>query len=391
MKANRPAPAVAVGKPGRPVQRRHRRLRTRSGLLIDGVSAVLGYLASGGDPCAPHAYVDAEGIRIGAIIVSIRQRQRMGILPVAVARHLERVPGWTWRVLDRQFEEGFAQLQAYAVRHRDSRVPEGYRAADGYHVAQFVSYLRRKHRTGGLTPAQVHRIDALPQWAWEPFVDDWNDCFAVLAAHLAHGGAVWGVPWSLTSRRGHSIRNWAYMQRRTRVVMRATHPDRHAQLSGLAGWEWECDRWGSWHVLLLAFAAKHGHARVRQHQVVGGRRLGAWVSQQRYLYARGELQSERVALLAAVPGWLWDASLLSWQSACDELAAYVDTHGHSAVPYAFTTRTKFSLGVWVSRVRALLRDGSLDPQRAALVLRAVRDEHVIVARSMSSLVRTGSA
>lgn len=375
MKANRPTTAATK-----------RRLRTRSGTVIDGIGAVLHHLARGGDPCAPKSYIDADGIRIGAIIGSIRNRQRIGKLPAAVARRLERYRGWTWRALEQHFEDGFAQLRAYALRNCDSQVPEGYRTADGYHLAVFVSHLRRKHRKDGLPPAQVRRIESLPKWSWEPLIDQWNDCFTVLAAHLARGEATLGIPLSLTSGRGHSIRAWVSMQRSNCVVMRTKHPERHARLSALAGWEWQCDRWSPWYELLLAFAAKHGHTRVRQHEVVRGRRLGTWVGNQRALYAKGELRPDRVALLAAAPGWLWGASILNWQDSCDELAAYVDTHGHSAVPYEFTTRTKFRLGSWVSRVRKLLREGSLDPQRLAMLVRAVQHEHVMVPRSLRALM-----
>ena len=363
-----------------------RRLRVAGDILIDGVTAVLRYLASGGDPCVSKSYVDADGIRIGSIIGSIRHRHRVGKLPRAVERSLEQYDGWIWDVRDQRFEEGFARLRAYVASRNDSRVPEGHQAEDGFHLAEFVSGLRRRRRKERLTPEQMRRLESLPHWSWDPFDDDWNECFTVLAAHLAAGGAAWAIPRSLTSSRGYRIHNWAAAQRRTRAVMRAKHPERHQRLSALAGWEWQRDRWRTWYELLRVFAAKHGHTRVRQHEVVQGRALGRWVSQQRFQYANGELPPKRAALLKRMPGWLWDASLLNWEHACDELAAYVDVHGHSAVPYEFVTRTKFGLGTWVSRVRKLLREGSLDPQRRKILREALRDERLVVSRSLKPLV-----
>jgi hypothetical protein len=57
---------------------------------------------------------------------------------------------------------------------------------------------------------------------------------------------------------------------------------------------------------LRAYADEHGHARVPASGVTAdGFRLGTWVCNRRS--QRGQLSADRVALLEALPGRVWDA------------------------------------------------------------------------------------
>jgi Helicase associated domain len=98
----------------------------------------------------------------------------------------------------------------------------------------------------------------------------------------------------------------------------ATQPEWICRLEAI-GFEWdgraakEAELWDQWYRMLKAFQRKHGHCRVRQRDVHGGKRLGRWVSRQRQSYKKGAsalpgdgaTHRERIRRLNEV-GFAWD-------------------------------------------------------------------------------------
>jgi hypothetical protein len=107
------------------------------------------------------------------------------------------------------------------------------------------------------------------------------------------------------------------------------------------------DRWESTYALLCAFLGRAGHARVPEVHVEGGVRLGPWVSQQRARYRRGELEADRAARLAVLPGWTWDPFADEWEAGYEHLLAFLDREGHLRVPTHHVEPDGYPLGTWV--------------------------------------------
>jgi transcriptional regulator with XRE-family HTH domain len=78
-----------------------------------------------------------------------------------------------------------------------------------------------------------------------------------------------------------------------------------------AGWQRgerrvRIERWEKSYAQLLDYVRRHSNARVPStHVSEDGERLGAWVVQQRDLFARGMLDAERSKRLEQLPGWTW--------------------------------------------------------------------------------------
>ena len=92
-----------------------------------------------------------------------------------------------------------------------------------------------------------------------------------------------------------------------------------------ASWEF---RFG----LLEQFVADNGYARVPQHYMVDGCRLGGWVSNQRTNYAKGTLEADRADRLQALRGWTWDTFASAWEEGFARLLDYVESNGHARPP-----------------------------------------------------------
>jgi superfamily II DNA or RNA helicase len=152
-------------------------------------------------------------------------------------------------------------------------------------------------------------------------------------------------PWCL----GH----WVAAQRRLgRAGVLSTY--RHERLDSVPGWSWTpaADEWDEGFDALQSFVQREGHASVPKRHVEAGVNLGTWVQHRRNEYHLGGIDPSRVALLDAVPGWVWNTKEVGWQQGFELLQRFVARTGHALVPSEHI-EDGFSLGHWVLRQRHL--------------------------------------
>ena len=86
--------------------------------------------------------------------------------------------------------------------------------------------------------------------------------------------------------------------------------------------------------------------------------LVRWAARQRALRKSGTLPADVIDALESV-SFVWDPLQAAWDARYEELEEYYATHGHCNVP----TSGAGALGGWVSRQRALYRQGTLRKDR----------------------------
>ena len=123
--------------------------------------------------------------------------------------------------------------------------------------------------------------------------------------------------------------------------------------------------WWDWYALLREYQREHGHANPPGgYQAPGGRELGNWLSRQKIDHADGVLPAERAAALEEL-GVTWSSWEASWERGLEHATAYHAAHGHLNVPHGWAGSDGFRLYPWLSKVRARLAAGTLDPGRAS--------------------------
>ena len=197
-------------------------------------------------------------------------------------------------------------------------MPFRFETGDGMRLGLWVKNARARHRTGGLAPAVVEALAALPGWTWE---------------------------------------NTATTNKT--VLSRVRNLTR-----------------------LHLFVAEHGHANVPQHYVTAnGATLGSAVKSYRRSYKFGNLDQAFIDLLEALPGWVWKGSKANRIRTADgrvevgvadqftdrvrALRLYAHANGHTMVPHKETTPTGIPLGEWAAQQRTLRRKGSLSERNIA--------------------------
>lgn len=130
--------------------------------------------------------------------------------------------------------------------------------------------------------------------------------------------------------------------------------------------------WEFWLGLLQAFVGRDGSALVPyEYATSDGHRLGAWVNTNRWLYRKGKLGRDRIAVLETLRGWSWNPLEDDFNEGLRRLRIFVARERHARVPAPYQTPDGFRLGKWVSHTRAAYDEGRLSADRVSL-LAAVR-------------------
>jgi superfamily II DNA or RNA helicase len=115
---------------------------------------------------------------------------------------------------------------------------------------------------------------------------------------------------------------------------------------------------------LQKFVKENHHSRVpRSYKTKSNFNLGNWAKHQRDDKKKGKLSTERIRLLQSMPGWTWDILGTIWLEGLDHLKEYIEMNHHSRVPASYKTKSKFNLGIFVSRHRKDYKIGRLSEER----------------------------
>jgi predicted secreted Zn-dependent protease len=260
----------------------------------EGFAQLQTFVRENGHCRVPNTYVTADGYQLGQW-VGVQRAAEESMSADRKAR-LDEL-GFVWDALATQWEQGFEQLQTFVRENGHCRVPNTYVTTDGLKLGQWVGVQRQnKDRLGADRKA---RLDELG-FAWDPFLEQWEESFAYLEAFVREHGHCRVPPTHVTAD-GYRLAGWVQTQRRQRDRMPA---DRKARLDEL-GFVWDVfdTQWEEGFAQLQTFVREHGHCRIPQkHVTADGHRLGSWVSNQRA--AEDSMSADRKARLDAL-GFVW--------------------------------------------------------------------------------------
>ena len=277
-------------------------MEPRAGQWEEGFGYLLRFAEREGHTRVPDGHVE-DGYRLGAWVN--KQRGRKGKLDADRIRRLAELPGWTWDPRTAQWEEGFGYLLRYAEREGHTRVLMGH-IEDGYRLGAWVK--KQRSRKDIRNADQIHRLEELPGWTWDPRAAQWEEGFGYLLRYAEREGHT-RVPANHLED-GYKLGRWVIKQRSRKDIRNA---DQIHRLGELPGWTWNTrtDAWEVGFGYLLRFVEREGHTAVPAKHVEDGYKLGQWVGVQRSTYGKGTLESDRIRRLGELPGWLWDAGFLA--------------------------------------------------------------------------------
>jgi len=332
--------------------------------FVRGIEELRAFVAREGHARVHYGFRTASDFRLGEWVASRRAAHGSGTLSLERVAALAAIPGWTWDPYRENFQRGLDELRAFVAREGHARVPQTHTTASGFHLGSWVSARRSEHGAGALSAERVTALEAIPGWTWDPIDENFRRGIEELRGFVAREGHA-RVPRTHVTSSGFRLAEWV-ANRRAQQGNGVLSPERVAALEGIDGWTWDPFDEDFKRGLdeLRAFAATEGHARVPdKYRSASGFRLGGWVAGRRSARNKGALPPERVAMLEAIPGWIWDARGDRFQRGLDALRSFIAREGHARVPQKYTTRDSFPLGTWVNARRAQHDRGVLSPDR----------------------------
>ena len=292
-----------------------------------------------GSPNVDRGYVHNDEINLGVWVKD--QRQKNEKLPPARRNRLNNISGWTWNLLDSQWESNFMRLKQYCDDNGSSRVPARYKSSDGLNLGAWVS-TQRKIRAS-LAQEKKLRLESLPYWIWNSFDEAWQSGYESLVQLLKVHGSCRLVEQD-KSKSNLKIINWIFNQRSTKAKLLE---DQVAKLEALPGWSWNTkeDYWDDCFNELKKYSIEYQTSLVPGAYVTSsGFSLGGWTLKQRG--SKEKLSQEKILLLESLVGWTWSVRDEKWEKGFQEMRLYHDAHGSAIVTNNYISPSGFKLGSW---------------------------------------------
>ncbi len=303
-----------------------------------------------------------------------RKAQRVQRLRPDRFRRLQQL-GFVWHCVKDQWEQRFAELEAFKSRHGHCSVPRDWR--ENPRLGTWVHNQRMRKRCGEVGPERIRRLEAVGfDWSHDRDAarlqavyarnDVWERMFGQLEKFQKRYGHC-RVPRGRPGNR--RLATWVFKQRQLQR-RGELQPDRFRRLDAI-GFAWEAtgfanQRWLKYWARLMEFRRRFGHCHVPTTWSED-KALGYWVTSQRAMRKKGLLTEETVRRLDEV-GFVWDAGPKRrerweslWSAKFAELAAFHREQGHWDVPYE---RPEFRrLRSWMNHQRLCHRQGQLSADR----------------------------
>ncbi len=241
-------------------------------------------------------------------------------LLVAVLQHLTTSWEWWFGLLLQQVSQ---TGNAYVATSHDFQ---------GAKLGSWVADQRANYKAQRISYDRIQRLEALPNWSWDPISDQWETMYALLLEHVkAHGTS--RLPSSFVLDDGTRLGLWVSVQRRpkTKLVMTDEHK---SLLESIGDWTWDPyeTEWEETFSAMVDYSSRTGTCRTPRGYKENGFGIDNWATRQRRYFNDGELSPDRIERLSKLPDWSWDPLNDDWEFFFHSLKKYADDHPEKPMP-----------------------------------------------------------
>ncbi len=389
----------------------------------EGFECLENYVEKEGHALVSHTHITYDGYKLGIWVG--RHRNVKNKLSQEQISRLEKLKGWEWDVLDKQWWKGFSNLEKFVEKKGHANVPKKYKTKDGHKLGVWVSEQRKNREL--LSSERKSRLESIASWVWDVKATKREKWFIYLEEFVKQEGHAY-VPQKYKTKDGENLGMWVCNLRgqkeklSTENISRldslgfvwdanknywergVSHFKKYAQVEGSVlvplryksndgfglgswlgeqrkhrskltqkqrykldslGFDWapKQNQWENWLSHLEIYVQEKGHARVTDtYTCPDGYKLGSWIQNQRTNARMGKMNSERKFILEAL-GFDWDPIKSDWEEGFYNLEKYVAKKKDALVPASEKLSNGFFLGQWVSNLRNSYKNGKVDPEK----------------------------
>lgn len=252
-----------------------------------------------------------------------------------------------------RWDERFAALSAYKIKHGDCNVP--FESKEIPELVTWCSTQRFNYVNNQLLPDRIERLEQIG-FVWRPIDAAWEEMFAALAVYKqTYGNCNVPKKWKPNPK----LATWCVHQRTDyqRNKLSAVRIQRLEEL----GFEWvpQDVAWEGMFDALTSYKAAHGNCNVPR-EWPDNPKLGKWCAHQRTAYQKGKLPADRFQRLDGMV-FAWNSLDAVWEDMFTALSTYRQTCGDCNVTRGWKDNPQ--LANWCQRQRNLYKNKKLLPDR----------------------------
>jgi len=281
------------------------------------------------------------------------KRKKKSHMTIPRKTKLDRI-GFFWKPYEAIWETRYHELRQFRKEYGHCYVDpmfENQKLAKWVVTQRHEYNMRQEHKSSRMTDERIAKLNKLKfEWDGRYKKTRWSDRYEQLKTFHEKNGHC-RVPRN--SEEYQALYDWAVQQRGRR---RPEAPSKLSQdqISKLdeISFEWGKRRksFGERYEELKKFQEKHGHCEPPRKEYPS---LATWVSAQRKLANKSQLNQERVDMLDKL-GFAWKATVRGsqnahkWERRCAQYKKFIEENGHDRVPLRGETEQLYH---WTSKFR----------------------------------------
>ena len=315
----------------------------------------------------PKRYKTKEGYSLGMWLQTQRKvykGEQYGVLGEDRIEKLERI-GIVWSSFtDLSWAKHYEAAKKYYAEHNDLLVPATYVDETGYKLGRWIANLRTYRKVGSnsafMTPDRIKKLDSIGM-VWDVSDYLWEEYYSAALEYYNEYGDL-NVPPMYINEDGVKLGQWLVNMRHTRNNSKIHYKldDEKIEALDRIGMDWRNYQDIQWDNMLLSareYYEKNGDLLVPvAYKSRDGRRLGAWIRNQRIKYSEGKLTDSQIESLNEIDMiWTIQNADASWKERFALAKKYYEEHGDLEVPPNYIIN-----GIWLSKwinEQKLIREG----------------------------------
>lgn len=256
------------------------------------------YVDENGSSQVPASFVTSNGYPLGSWVST--QRANKGKLSIQQIKKIESIPGWTWSILEDQWEMGYQELVKFQEAMGHCKVNKSYKTSNGFALGRWVATQRVNKEA--LSNLRKNKLNEIKGWIWSEHDARWLKGFRSLISYIENNNIA-NISSKYIDPDGFPLGSWVSTQRKNKDTLSI---ERKQRLEETPGWIWSVSevQWLEGYRKLEEFIARNKSSEVPHRYVSdNGFKLGIWVSTQRS--SRDKLELSRKNMLEDLVGWRW--------------------------------------------------------------------------------------